>query len=77
MPFKRKRPLSILLTPEDLQEFKNRRGALEQVEIMRVMIAESYVVFTRTLKDKYNLPAQYEIDVRTGRATPKDGVAGS
>jgi len=65
------------LTPEELIEFRLRKAALDQARAMFMMVEEAYRAWTIQIKDKYGLPAQYDIDVRTGRMTPKEHVTRS
>lgn len=63
------------LTPEELRDFIARKSALDQARLHYTMIEEAYRAWTVDIKNKYGLPGQYDIDIRTGKLMPKGSVS--
>ncbi|MGH8409191.1 MAG: hypothetical protein ACRESL_27240, partial [Pseudomonas sp.] len=51
---------------EELTEFLLRKATLTQAHHAWAMIEESYRLWVLQLRQKYNLPAQFDIDQQTG-----------
>ena len=56
----------VALSAEDLQEFTYRRATLNNAKFQAVMVEEAYVLWSKNLRTKYQLPSKFEIDPVTG-----------
>jgi hypothetical protein len=64
-------PPKITLSADDLQEFLLRRATLNNAKFQALMVEESYQLWSKNLRAKYNLPTKFEIDPVTGVVTGK------
>ena len=69
-----KDPRYAQLTPSELAEFTIRQQALNLARIEYTMLEESYIAWTKGIKEKYGLTAQFDIDLSDGTLTPKEAV---
>jgi len=65
-------PATIVLSPEDLQEFDLRRVTLNNAKFQSLMVEEAWALWIKNLRTKYKLPERFEIDPNTGKVTAKD-----
>ena len=62
---------SIILTAEDLQEFRIRQNTLNHIRSQYLMVEEAYITWSRNLREKYKIPTtKFNIDYNTGHVTP-------
>jgi len=61
----------IILSPEDLQEFTLRRATLNNAKFQALMVEESYILWSKNLREKYALPVKFDINPQTGVVTER------
>ena len=73
MSAKKAKAKPVKLSPEDLDEFKLRSAALQNARATLIMLQESFLEWSKGLRDRYGLPGKFEVNVQTGRAAPAEG----
>jgi len=66
---------SVKLTPEELAEFTVRQQSLNVARCQFAMIEESYITWVNTIKTRYGLTAQFDIDLSDGTLMSKEEVS--
>lgn len=65
----------VVLPPQELQELRNRWTAWQTQQILLTMVQEAYGAYVRTLRTRYDLPPQYNVDFQSGEVTVEEGGA--
>ncbi len=56
-----------LLSKPDLQDFLQRRGAVEHSRLMTKMVVEGYEAYAIALRERYEIVGLFSVDVQTGQ----------
>lgn len=56
-----------ILSPEDLQQFLQRRSAVEQARLSVQMLVVGYDTWANELKGRYGITGPFSVDTRTGQ----------
>lgn len=57
----------LLLSATELQEFLQKRGAVQQAQITSQLIVAGYEVWANELRKRYGIKGKFEVDARTGQ----------
>lgn len=63
------------LSPEDLGEFRMRRGAVEQAAIASSMIQVGFKQWANEIRTKYLLEGPFDVDIQTGEIAMRPETA--
>ena len=59
------------LTPQDLIEFRLRRGAVEQAAAASLMMQLGFKAWGEELRKKYKVRGLFDIDIMSGQIVPR------